>query len=105
MRRGHGFLRDDWLAEKLMDTDFIVHHKKRWEGKFESTKTNPFVDARGKCTRIEGLVWPQFRISGAAQRGIVCEADVRFANSGAANFAADIGRSRRSFISSPRWTP
>ena len=92
MRRGHGFLRDDWLAEKLMDTDFIVHHKKRWKGKFESTKTNPFVDASGQCTRIVGLVWPQFRIFGAAQQRLVCEKDVLFANSGAANFAADVAK-------------
>ena len=90
MRRGHGFLRDDWMAEKLMDSDFIVHHKKRWERKFESTQTNPFADASGNCTRIAGLVWPQFRISGAARRALVCEKDVFFANSGAANFAPDV---------------
>jgi hypothetical protein len=90
LRRGHGFLRDDWMAEKMMDSDFIIHHKKRWEGKFVPLSSNPFVDKSGKCKHITGLVWPQFRISGEARRALVCEKDVRFANSGEANFAPDI---------------
>jgi hypothetical protein len=90
LRRGQGFLRDDWMAEKLMDSDFIIHHKKRWEGKFVPLSSDPFVDKSGKCKQITGLVWPQFRISGEARRALVCEKDVHFANSGASNFAPDI---------------
>ena len=91
MRRGHGFMRDDWLAEGLMDSDFIVHHKGRWEGKFVDLASAPFKDARtGECKIIGGLVWPQFRKSGAKLRNLVCMKDVHFANSGPANYAPDV---------------
>ena len=31
MRRGHGFVRDDWLSGKyLKHGDFALHNKNRW---------------------------------------------------------------------------
>ena len=40
MRRGHGFLRDDWLAEKLMDT---LHRpsQKAMEGEIREYQDEP----------------------------------------------------------------
>lgn len=87
MRRGHGFMRDDWMAQYMMDSDFIIHHKHRWK----HTTVNPFVDEQtGRCKKIAGLVWPQFRIDGARRRKMVCEKDVRFSNEGASNYAPDV---------------